>query len=309
VVAAAFVGAAFRWDGRTERAAGVAYDVLANLFWLECDGGRRVPLCREVYDQVFEPLVSTFCGNPFVDPEGMDRTLDVFADTMRAAKVHTGVIRTQLAREGQEFAGPAKAARDVVAFLLEDEEVNARFQRNKGKVHEAMQRTYGGVLEPGTNLPVELEGYNLLLLEAHESTHVAFLDGTGATFTLSTPFYRYDARSGAAERAFVPAIARPEMLATLADLCANPDHDVDLGGLRTDLPAYDAIRYWNSREELVYQVLLVNGVVDVGSSESDVARFPLEVRKAAHVADRIVRHRAPEPGTWIPQLRVAVDPS
>ena len=35
-----------------------------------------------------------------------------------------------------------------------------------------MQHCYGGVLPAGSNLPVELEGYNLLLLEEHESTHV-----------------------------------------------------------------------------------------------------------------------------------------
>ena len=40
--------------------------------------------------------------------------------------------------------------------------------------------------------------------------------------------------------------------------------------------------------------LLVNGVIAIGSSETEVARFPAEVRKASHIAERIIRERAPE---------------
>ena len=202
--------------------AGVRFDVLRNLFWLEC-GGRRVVLDRAIYDQVYQPLVSTFCGNPFVDPEGMDRVLSTFAETMRTAKVQTGILRTQLARDGYEFAGPARAARDVVTFLLEDEEVSARFQRNKNKVQRALARTFAGVLEPGTNLPVELEGYNLLLLEAHESTHVAFCDLSGKAFTLATPYYRFQPGAKGEAKAFLPSLALPEIVEAIRDICSNPD--------------------------------------------------------------------------------------
>lgn len=296
VVLAAFRGARFTRDGEAYVVEEVSHDVLTNRFWLRCDGGRRVLLSRSVYDRVYEPLVSTFCGNPFVDPEGMDAVLGRFADTMRAAKVHTGVIRTQLARKGFEFAGPARAARDVIGFLLEDQEVSARFSRNKDKVHTAMRRTYSGVLEAGTNLPVELEGYNLLLLEAHESTSVAFRDAADALFTLSTPYYRYASSPGTAGRAFTPAIAVPDMLAAIADICKNPDHAIDLTELHVDLSHYACIPFWNSREELVYQVLLVNGVVTLGSPATEVARFASEVRKADDIAARILARRAPEGG-------------
>jgi hypothetical protein len=293
VVEAAFLHARFTRGGEPHVVEGVTHDVLANVFWLRCDNGRKVVLSRKVYDQIYEPLVSTFCGNPFVDPEGVDAVLGRFADTMREAKVHTGVIRTQLARAGFEFAGPARAARDIIGFLLEDEEVSARFQRNKEKVHKAMRRTYGGVLEAGTNLPVELEGYNLLLLEAHESTHVAFRDAAGGLFTLQTPYYRYASSPGSAGRAFCPAIAVPDMLAAITDICQNPDHALDLAELHVDLAHYACIGFWNSREELVYQVLLVNGVVTLGSPATEIARFPSEVRKADDIAARILARRAP----------------
>ncbi|HEY6909387.1 MAG TPA: aminotransferase class I/II-fold pyridoxal phosphate-dependent enzyme [Myxococcales bacterium] len=269
----------------------VRHDVLQNLFWLDC-GGREVALDRAVYDAIYQPLVSTFCGNPFVDPEGMDAVLSAFAETMRAAKVQTGILRTQLAREGYEFAGPARAARDVVGFLLEDEEVNARFQRNKNKVQRALARTFAGVLEPGTNLPVELEGYNLLLLEEHESTHVAFCDLSGKAFTLSTPYYRLQAGARGAAKAFVPSLALPEIVEAIRDICSNPDHQLDLSEFKADLWAYDRIQHWGCLEELAWEVLLVDGVLTLGSSASELVRFPAEVRKAAHIANEIVRARA-----------------
>ncbi|HET9752766.1 MAG TPA: hypothetical protein VFP52_07385, partial [Myxococcales bacterium] len=268
----------------------VRHDVLQNLFWLDC-GGREVALDRAVYDAIYQPLVSTFCGNPFVDPEGMDAVLSAFAETMRAAKVQTGILRTQLAREGYEFAGPARAARDVVGFLLEDEEVNARFQRNKNKVQRALARTFAGVLEPGTNLPVELEGYNLLLLEEHESTHVAFCDLSGKAFTLSTPYYRLQAGARGAAKAFVPSLALPEIVEAIRDICSNPDHQLDLSEFKADLWAYDRIQHWGCLEELAWEVLLVDGVLTLGSSASELVRFPAEVRKAAHIANEIVRAR------------------
>ncbi|HUJ27828.1 MAG TPA: hypothetical protein VLW85_17510, partial [Myxococcales bacterium] len=264
----------------------VKYDVSRNVFLLD---GKL--LDRETYDAIFEPLVSTFCGNPFVEPAGMDRVLETFAGTMRSARVHTGILRTQLARPGYEFAGPARAARDVVTFLLEDEEVSARFQRNKNKVQRAMERAYSGVLEPGTNLPVELEGYNLLLLEAHESTQVAFVDLDGKRFTLSTPYYRF--RDAGQPQPFVPAICLPDIVEAIRDVCANPDFDEDLSELKVDLQSYECIRSWRNREELAWQVMLVDGVVTLGSSERELLRFPAEVRKAAEVAAQLVRGRSP----------------
>jgi hypothetical protein len=270
----------------------VEHDLMQNLFWLICEGRKRLVLHRGIYDQIYEPLVGTFCGNPFVDPEGMDLTLGRFADTLRKAKVHTGTVRTQLARSGHEFSGPSRAARDVITFLMEDEEVNARFQRNKEKVSAAMQIYYGGVLPPGGNLPVALEGYNLLLLEEYESKHVRFIDAEEHPFTIGTPFYRYTAPT--VRGSFIPAIALSEMLATIADICSNPDHDLDLASLEVDLNDYASIRHWNDLDELTYQVLLLNGVIYLGSSPSEVARFPGEVRKARHVAERISESRLKE---------------
>lgn len=302
IVEAAFRGARFKRGDQVLEVRSVEYDVLKNLYWLHCDEG-RVTLTREVYDQIYQPLASTFCGNPFVEPADMDQVLETFATTMRAAKVHTGVIHTQLAREGYEFNGPAKSARDVIAFLLEDEEVAARFQRNKDKVHQAMLRTFGGVLEAGSNLPVELEGYNLLLLEAHESTHVAFMSGA-KRFTLSTPFYRYDPTQGDRAKTFSPAIAVPEVVAAIEDILQNPDHALDLSALAVDLTDYDRVVFWGSRAELVYQVLLVNGVVSIGSEGAEVSRFPSEVRKADYIASLILAARAPQLNSWVPRFRV-----
>ena len=291
LVSAAMVGQTVTDDaGQARTVREVEHDLMQNVFWLQMGGRARVPLDRTVYDQLYEPLVSTFCGNPFVNPAGMGPTLVRFADTMRQARVHTGVIRTQLARPGREFSGPDRAAGDVTTFLLQDEEVNARFQRNKDKVSGAMQSYFGGVLPAGSNLPLELEGYNLLLLEEYESTHVRFFDGDDAPFTVRTPFYSY--QEPMQRGSFVPALLLPQIRVVLEDICGNPDHQLDLDELDLDLSVYQQIHHWGDMQELLYQVLLVNGVISLGSSRTEVARFPGEVRKAWHVAQGMARARA-----------------
>ncbi len=288
-----FVGRTFSLANRQEIIREIEYDLVDNLFWLHCASRLRVPLDRAICDQMLEPLVGTFCGNPFVEPEGMDCILEYFAETFRHGRVHTGTIATQLARPGHEYTGPANAALSIIRFLLKNEEVNSRFQRNKNKVHQAMQKVFGGVLEAGCNLPVELEGYNLLLLEAHESRQVAFLGLDGGKFTLSTPLYQYQAVQGVSCKPFIPAIAVPERLEVIADIRANAEFDVDLSMFCADLTDYDRIRYWSSLEELAYQVLMVNRVIDIGSSDAEVARFPYEVRKACYIAELISSRRSP----------------
>ncbi|MCB9554801.1 MAG: aminotransferase class I/II-fold pyridoxal phosphate-dependent enzyme [Deltaproteobacteria bacterium] len=288
----AFRGQRINVGDSVETIASVEYSVMNNLFFVTLAGRRKLPLSREIYDQVYEPLVSTFCGNPFVDPRGMNPALGVFAEAMHRARVHTGIIYTQLARPGYEHRGPAKAACDVVDFLLQDEEVAARFQRNKRKVQQAMTRTYPGVLRAGSNLPTELEGYNLLLLEEHESTQVAFVDGN-RTFNIPTPYYQPASSAGAGNEPFVPAIALPEHLATIADICQNPDYERRFVDRDVSLERFSALTYWRSIEALTYQVLLLNGVITLGSSESEIARFPVEVRKARKIAERIAATRQP----------------
>ena len=288
----AFRGQTVTVDRRSETISAVEYNVMENLFFVVLGGRRKLPLDREIYDQVYEPLVSTFCGNPFVDPRGINPALSVFADAMHRARVHTGVIYTQLARPGYEHRGPAKAACDVVEFLLRDEEVAARFQRNKRKVQQAMARTYQGVLRAGSNLPTDLEGYNLLLLEEHESTHVAFFR-EGETFNIPTPYYEPANVAGHAGEPFVPAIALPEQLATIADICQNPDYERQFVDRDVPLERFDSLTYWRDLEALTYQVLLLNGIIILGSSESEIARFPIEVRKARKIAERIAEARQP----------------
>ena len=241
---------------------------------------------------------------------------DVHGETALSEEAHAGLDvvlgpaeARELARPGQEHAGPEKAARDILTFLLEDEEVNARYQRNKGKVNQALQAYHGGVLPAGGNLPIELEGYNLLRLEEYESTHVRFQGPEGRYFTIDTPRYRYQAPDQAVRGSFVPAIALPGIVASIADICGNPDHDLELGELEVDLGAYDGVKHWNEIHELTYQVLLVNGVIHLGSSETEVARFPMEVRKAHAVAQRICAARNPSGQETTPANEAQASPA
>jgi len=62
VVQQAFLGRRFQLEGRELVIRGVDHDVLQNVFRLRCSDGSRVPLDREVYDQIYEPLVATFAA-------------------------------------------------------------------------------------------------------------------------------------------------------------------------------------------------------------------------------------------------------
>ena len=85
----------------------------------------------------------------------------------------------------------------------------------------------------------------------------------------------------------------PDIVEAIRDVCANPDFDEDLSELKVDLDGYACIRAWRTSEELAWQVMLVDGVVTLGSSERELLRFPAEVRKAAEVAAKLVRGRTP----------------
>ena len=85
----------------------------------------------------------------------------------------------------------------------------------------------------------------------------------------------------------------PEHLATIADICQNPDYERRFVDRDVSLERFSALTYWRSIEALTYQVLLLNGVITLGSSESEIARFPVEVRKARKIAERIAATRQP----------------
>ena len=93
----------------------------------------------------------------------------------------------------------------------------------------------------------------------------------------------------------MPALASPEMLLCIEDICQTPDWASAAGSAEAngDLQPYQVIRHWNSLGELTYQVLLANNVITLGSSETELARFPGEVRKARLVADAIAAARRP----------------
>jgi hypothetical protein len=76
-------------------------------------------------------------------------------------------------------------------------------------------------------------------------------------------------------------------------ICISPDFELDVEQLHVELDDYDSIRYWNCLAELTYQVLLVNVVINIGSSEREIARYPYEVRKAWGVAGMIDAQRQP----------------
>jgi hypothetical protein len=64
---------------------------------------------------------------------------------------------------------------------------------------------------------------------------------------------------------------------------------------------YKNIKAWDSKEELVYQVLIKNGLARLNYSDTNISQIPpKEVKKAEKIAEAIMAERqsgvaAPEP--------------
>jgi len=54
---------------------------------------------------------------------------------------------------------------------------------------------------------------------------------------------------------------------------------------------YARIKAWDNKEELVYQILMINGFVRLGDDHSVFRRAATEVKKAVIIADKIIAER------------------
>jgi hypothetical protein len=284
-----------------------SYEVLGNRFELQLrqeataapstsgDTKLEALLDRALFDRLLPPIASTFCGNPFIDPQGLGLTLQRFGRAMRDAEVITGIVSTQLAVPGREHEGPARASQHLISLIQEDYRINARFQRNKARVYHALQETYGRAILGPVDLPVEIQAVNLLELERFESDSIRLVDAGRGHIDLVTPYYRYSS-TAATQQGFQPRLLHPEIGQAIHCICDSPDFDIPLHGYVPDLAAYDRIRYWRSQEELLYQVLLVHGDITLGHGPEHLFTAPATIRKAQRVAKLLrQQRRAVEP--------------
>ena len=247
-----------------------------------------------VFSKIYNPIASTFCGDPFVDPRNVSKKLlRRFGKVMKNAGVITGTLYTQLKRKGMEFEGPIRAANGVTGFIMDDKRINDRFQGQKKKVNQALQDRYGSAIinRGGTgSIPVDIERQNLYLNEDFERRTIRPQDANGNIIPLKTKRYEYDPKAKA--KGFECSLVTPEIQRAIEVVCSESEHDTrpyDMSGVK--LSAYKDIKAWNSNEELIYQIMICNGSMMLGYEESVIRQHAVEVKKAEKIAERIMAAR------------------
>lgn len=270
------------------------YDVRENHFYaiVKDESGKeeKVIIDREgVFNKIYSPIASTYCGNPFVSPEGMAAVLTRFAEVMEKAGVITGTLYTQLKVAGMEFDGPAKASQDLIKFLMTDERVNKRFLGFIKKADEALRNKYGAAVLSTNTIPEAIMAHNLFLIERHESDNVRPVDSKGKVINLKTPHYQ--CKENIERKAFSPSLITPEIAGIISDVCNDPQNDTfSLGDFEYHLDRYAHIQAYDSKEELIYQILISNGPAQLNYKETNIAQIPKkEVKKAQKIAEAMMQ--------------------
>lgn len=250
---------------------------------------KTVDLDRAIFDQLFPPVASTYCGNPFVSPEGMGERLAWFAEAMDEADVITGKIYTQLAVPGRQYSGPAKAADDHRTMLQRDKRVNARFQKQKETVISALAEKYGRELLGEGDLPERLMFYNIRQYEEQQSANVHLIDRNGDIIPLKTPKFTneepvIDPVTGKTKPfEFKPTLIVPEVATAIQQICRTETLDRDI---ETDLDRYQGL-VADSKEELIYQILIKKGQFGVRYPAANLYKIRAQVKVAEEIANRI----------------------
>jgi hypothetical protein len=285
-----FEGEQVKVAGKPHRITRTSYKARDNKFQVQLqDEEGKVSekwLDRSIFDQVYSPLASTYCGNPFIDPRGMDQILHRFAGIMKRAGVITGSLYTQLAVEGEQFSGPARASQAVINFINGDPRINERFQKNKRHVSARLTEKYGKMVFGQASLPEPLEAHNLWLLERQESDVVRLIDKDGKTISLKTPHYENGKRED--QFTFNPSLMTPEIGERIKEICESQDHKVySLEHFEQDISKYSHIKAWDNEYELIYQILIANGILRLGDPAESIDLWPRQVKIAQKIAKQI----------------------
>lgn len=276
---------------------GIDYDIRQNRFSAKVkvpNGSQPYLLDREIFDQVYNPIASTYCGNPFLDPRGMDETLRRFGKAMKEAGVITGTLYTELARPGEQFSGPARAAQSILEFIQTDSRINERFQRNKGIVSKALADKYQDANKDKPQifgqeaLPQRLEAYNLWLWERQQSDDIHLVDADGKTIPLKTPYFNNMKKESDGE--FKPSLITPEIEQHLKAILNNADAaNVNVENYEPNLAEYAHIKAADTKEELIYQILLANGIMKLDYPAETLTRHIPEIKIAEKTATIMIK--------------------
>ena len=259
-----------------------------------------VPLDRNLFNQIYRPITSTYCGNPFIDPRGMDEILKRFGTAMTRLKKQgdfiTTVSYTQLAVRGAQFSGPAKSSQDTFDFVQEDPSINDRFQKHKARVEEALTTKYGVAILGQASIPAQIEKNNLHLLETQESSAVLLTGVGGRPIVLNTPKFTNPVADAEEilekileEKDLNPSLITPDEEKAIQSICASPKNNrFNLEGFDPDISEYDEIQCADSIEELIYQILIVNGKMTLQYPARKLFLNQKEVKKAEIIAQKMM---------------------
>ena len=149
---------------------------------------------------------------------------------------------------------------------------------------------YGAAILGQGSLPQGLEEHNLYLLERQESDAVHLVDSARKTVPVRTP--HYENVPGRSKKEFAPSLIRPEISRIIEAVCEGPDGKaINLEHFDPPLEPYESIQTWDSKAELIYQILIINGVMRLGYPEGIVHHQINEVKKAEKIAEELIKRR------------------
>ncbi|MFA6378568.1 MAG: hypothetical protein WCX16_02155, partial [Candidatus Omnitrophota bacterium] len=271
----------------TRTITGVNYDPIKNHFSvvLSATGQENVtiPLERNrIFNEIFTPLASTFAGNSFVSPEGMNPLFEALAATMEKAGVLGGTVFTQLKVPGMEEDGPGLAAEAISRHHITDERDNARYKEHMGIIVPALISKYGEIAKG--QIPDAIKKWNLFAWEIRGVESVGMVHFiTGEPINVDTPYHHFDPNKKG--KPYEASLLTPQMERVFNEICGNESYtEMSFDSFTPNLSKYTGITADN-RAELIYQILIKNGQATLNSELDHMFRIHEEVIKAAKIAE------------------------
>lgn len=299
-----FQGKTFEYRGEQVQITETAYKPyeskeIQNRFYVTIQNSegveQEIPIDREVFDAIYEPVVSTLGGHPFVHPDHIRENLINLAKTISEdPDFLTFTLYTRIAVPGQEFSGANRAAEDMIETVLTDQVFNTRFKRHRETVAGALQDKYGDTILGHGEFPKWLQRYNLELAEKVDTEAVRLVkDPTveksqQVPISIETKGYKYVAGKAKAKPQFT--LITDKMKSQIQGTMNSDGYKAisfEEPEIPADLSTYQGIHNWDSDEELIYQVLVINGAVDFRSRHNNFDLIKDSVREAEYIAGLI----------------------
>ena len=314
MVTALFDGKALEYEGEKVSVTETEYKPyesreVQNRFYVkiknEAGVEKEVLLDRKVFDAIYEPIVSTLGGQPFVHPDNLLDSLTRVAKAISSDdEFLTFMLYTRLAVNGQAYSGPARGGEGVIDTVLVDPHFNQRFQRHKQEVTAALQDKYGDTILGHGELPKWVQKYNLRFAEKTDTEGVKLVwDSTEEVhrhIDIETKGYKYVPGKQKLEEKIRQKVTliSDKMKNQLRGTMQNNGYksiSFEEPEVPIDLSAYQGIRSWDSPEELIYQVLIINGAVNFRNRNANFESIKPSIKEAEYIAQRIMKEAEGNP--------------